>query len=267
MSETWFEFNTASPEVATVRIYDEIGGFGIQASEFISQLDAITAPLIRVHLNSPGGSVDEGLAIMNGLIDHPSTIETHVDAAAYSIASVIAQAGDKRVMAPHSRMMIHEAMALGMGYAADLEKVAANLRETTDMIASIYADKSGKDKAYWRQKMADETRFSARQAVDEGLADEVGRVTNVADFKVAANFNWLKFPGGEHMKAEIDAALAEVGDGPELAELIEKAVSEGIKTGVAEAVAAVQAAIERNRIDPGDAARRELEAALAKVQL
>jgi len=267
LPESWFEFNLASPDAATVRIYDEIGGFGVSSADFITELDQVTAPLIRVHLNSPGGSVDDGLAIMNALISHPATVETHVDAAAYSIASVIAQAGNRRFMAPHSRMMIHEAMAMGFGYAEDFDKVAAHLRETTENIASIYAEKSGKTSAYWRTKMADETRFTDKQAVDEGLADEVGRVTNLAAFKVAANFDWTKFKNLGDLKAEIEAVLADEPESPVLPELIETAVAEGIKTGVAAAVEAIQAVIERNRLDPGDAARRELETAIERVKL
>ena len=264
MPDKWFEFNLASPEVATIRIYGEISAFEITATDFISELDAVEAPLIRVHLNSPGGSVDDGLAIMNALIAHPAKVETHVDAAAYSIASVIAQAGDRRVMAPHSRMMIHEAMALGMGYASDFDRIASHLRETSDNIASIYAERSGKEAAYWRKKMADETRFTDKQAVEEGLADEVGRVTNLQAFKVAANFNWTKFTNYASDAEEFERLAAESGITPEL---IENAVAEGIRKGVSEAVSALTAAIERNRIDPGDAARRELEEALARVQV
>ena len=264
MPEKWFEFNLSSPEVATVRIYDEIGGFGVSASDFINELDAVEAPLIRVHINSPGGSVDAGLAIMNALISHPATVETHVDAAAYSIASVIAQGGNLRIMAPHSRMMVHEAMAMGMGYAKDFDQVAEHLRETTANIASIYAEKSGKSADYWRKKMADETRFTDKQAVAEGLADQVGRATNLDAFKVAANFDWTKFTNYATDGSEFAQILAESAITPEL---IENAVAEGIRKGVSEAVAAIQASVERNRIDPGDAARRELEDAIARVKL
>jgi ATP-dependent protease ClpP protease subunit len=261
---SWYEFNLASPEVATVRIYGEIAAHGITGADFISELDSVTAPLIRVHVNSPGGLVDDGLAIMNALISHPATVETHVDAAAYSIASVIAQAGNLRVMAPHSRMMVHEAMAIGMGYAKDFDQVAEHLRETTENIASIYAERSGKTVAYWRGKMADETRFTDKQAVEEGLADQVGRVTNLSAFKVAANFDWTKFTNYAGDKSEFEALAEAPAITPEF---IENAVNEGIRKGVAEAVAAIQTAVERNRIDPSDAARRELEDALARVKL
>jgi ATP-dependent protease ClpP protease subunit len=267
--KSWYEFNLASPEVATVRIYDEIGGFGVSADEFITELDSVEAPLIRVHINSPGGSVDAGIAIMNALISHPSTVETHVDAAAYSIASVIAQGGDLRVMAPHSRMMVHEAMALGMGYAADFDQIAAHLRETTENIAEIYAEKSGKDAAYWRKKMSNETRFTDKQAVEEGLADQVGRVTNLAAFKVAANFEWTKFTNNAaEIKAEMEAVA---GTEPTSTEIPEDHL-ETLEKALDAANAAFKAIRESNKApepepDPRDAARRDLETALARVKL
>lgn len=264
---SWFEFNAVSVDTVSVRIYGEIGFGGVTAGDFLSELDMVGAPNLQVHLNSPGGSVDDGIAIYNGLISHPATVETHVDAAAYSIASVIAQAGDKRVMAPHSRMMVHNAMAMGMGYASDFEQIAAHLRETSAMIADIYAEKSGKSAKYWLDKMDAETRFTDRQAVSEGLADQVGRATNLEAFKVAANFDWTKFTNhSSDFKAEIEAALAEAEQQPDMQELIERAVAEGIVRGTAEVVKAIRDLVE-GRIDPSDAARRELEEALAKVQL
>lgn len=267
MSEKWYEFNRTSPDATAIRLYGEIGAWGISSADFISELDAVDTPLIRVHINSPGGSVDDGLAITNALISHPAKVETYADAAAYSIASVIMQAGDRRIMQPHARLMIHNAMAMGAGYASDFEKVAQHLRETSNTIAEIYVERGGKDTAYWLGKMDQETRFTDKQAVEEGLADEVGRVTNLQAFKVAANFDWTRFTNkGADFRAEIEAALAEV-EQPNIPELIESAVAEGIRKGVAEAVAAIQASVERNRIDPGDAARRELEDAIARVKL
>lgn len=262
----WFEFNAVTVDTVSVRIYGEIGFGGVSAGDFLSELDMVGAPNLQVHLNSPGGSVDDGIAIYNGLISHPATVETHVDAAAYSIASVIAQAGNKRVMAPHSRMMVHNAMALGMGYASDFEQIAAHLRETSAMIADIYAEKTGKSTAYWLDKMDAETRFTDKQAVAEGLADQVGRATNLADFKIAANFDWSKFAKNA---AEFDAVLAEAEEQqPDMHELIERAVAEGIQRGTAEAIKAIREIVERSpRIDPSDAARRDLESRLAAVEV
>lgn len=265
MPDKWFEFNLASPEVATIRVYGEIGAFDITAADFLAELDSVTAPTIRVHLNSPGGSVDDGLAIMNGLISHPATVETHVDAAAYSIASVIAQGADKgkRYMAPHSRMLVHNAMALGMGYASDFEQIAKHLRETSNTIAEIYAENSGKDVAYWLDKMDAETRFTDQQAVDEGLADQVSRATNKEAFKVAANFDWAKFKylNSADLKAELEA-IADSGD----ADL--KAENERLLGEIARLEAELEAAKQSGGqpTNRADARRREVDRILAGIR-
>ncbi len=96
-----------------------------------------------------------------------------VDALAASIASVIAQAGNRIIMGRNSTMMIHNASGLVMGESSDMRKMADMLDQTTDNLASVYADRAGGTKAAWLSAMADETWYSAQEAVDAGLADEV----------------------------------------------------------------------------------------------
>jgi ATP-dependent protease ClpP protease subunit len=218
---SWYriEQNKADDE-STVYLYGAIGGEGATAGEFVRELDAITSKTIKLRLNSPGGSVDDGIAIYNAIRSHPSTVVAYVDAAAHSIASVILQGANKRVMAPHSRMLVHNAMAMGggftVGYAEDFEslaaeavKVAVRLRETTENIASIYSERTGKESAYWLAKMQAETRFSDRQAVDEGLADEVGQVYDAKNFKIAANFDWSQYREANEIREELAAVAGE----------------------------------------------------------
>lgn len=274
--QTWYTISNVADDVAEVAIYGEIGFDGVLHADFANELRTVTAKNITLRINSPGGSVDEGIGIYNAIKDHPATVTGYVEAAAHSIASVILQAADKRVMAPHSRMMIHRAMAGGAGFtigydddfdalAAQAAQVAAQLRETSDNIASIYSERSGKDSAHWLNLMKAETRFTDKQAVSEGLADEVGRSYSAANFKIAASFDWAKFSNNaDEIKAELEAFAT---DGAITPELIENAVAEGIRKGVSDAVAAIQASVERNRIDPSDAARRELEDAIARVKL
>jgi len=56
---------------ATIRLYTEIGWFGITADQFAETLDAITADEIEVQINSMGGDVFDGIAIYNSLRSHP----------------------------------------------------------------------------------------------------------------------------------------------------------------------------------------------------
>ncbi|MFD6735926.1 ATP-dependent Clp protease proteolytic subunit, partial [Micromonospora aurantiaca] len=102
-AQSWYRISNASdPDEAEVMLYDEIGGWlGCTADEFIADLRGVTSPTLRVRINSPGGSVYEGIAIANALRSHPANVVVQVDSIAASIASVIAMAGDRVEMAPH----------------------------------------------------------------------------------------------------------------------------------------------------------------------
>ncbi len=171
----WYTIRSAGASddgSATVFIFDEIGGsFGISAKQFVAELEAITAPVIRVRINSPGGSVFDAIAIYNGLRHHPARIVVYVDSLAASAASVIAMAGDEIVMMPGSQMMIHDASMIEDGNAADMAKAATFLDRQSDNIADIYRLRAGGEASEWRELMRAETWLFAREAVEARLAD------------------------------------------------------------------------------------------------
>lgn len=171
--EAGYSIQNAAGDEAVVRIYDEIWWLGVNALDLTTELDTITAPKIRVEINSPGGDVWDGIAIYNALRNHPAVITTRVDGMAASIASVIAQAGDHRVMVAASQMMIHNAWGMTVGDRADHEDMAGILQQQDEVIAGVYASRSGKDADHFRALMDAETWFTASTAVAEGLADEV----------------------------------------------------------------------------------------------
>ena len=76
-------------------------------------------------------------------------------------------------MAPHAQFMVHNGFSLAIGDAADLRQTADLLDKITGEIASIYAERSGQPVDYWLAKMAAETWFSDKEAVAEGLADNI----------------------------------------------------------------------------------------------
>jgi ATP-dependent protease ClpP protease subunit len=173
--------NAASPDEAELLLYNDIGGwFGTYADEFVEELNAITAPRLTVRLNSPGGSVFQGLAIASALRTHPADITVRVDGIAASIASVIALAGDRLVVMPGSTLMIHEASGEACGDSSVMAKMAEILDTLSANIADMYAAKAGGTRDEWRQRMVDETWFLADEAVAAGLADEVGPGRTVA---------------------------------------------------------------------------------------
>lgn len=175
-AKDWFRIADSTDEVDTtdVLVYDSIGGFfGMWADEFIEQIGAITTSKINLRLNSPGGSVFEGIAIANAIRQHPANVTVYVDSLAASIASVIALAGDRLVMMPQSQIMVHNASGVCYGDATEMTKMADLLDKQSRNIAEAYAQHTGRPLAEWQQYMADETWFTAEEALAVGLADEV----------------------------------------------------------------------------------------------
>lgn len=170
----WYRIENAAADEADVYVYDAIGGwFGTTADDFIREMRDISAPRINLRLNSPGGSVFEGIAIANAIRSHPANVTVFVDGLAASIASVIALAGDRLVMLPQTQLMIHDASGGAYGNAADMEYMVGLLNKQSDNIADAYADRAGGTAAEWRDLMKAETWYTASEAVAAGLADEV----------------------------------------------------------------------------------------------
>lgn len=169
----WYRITTNKTDGAECWIYDEIGYFGVTAADFVREFSEIDRDRISVHINSPGGEVYDGIAIFEALRQHDAEVTTYVDSLAASIASVIAMGGDRRVIARNAQMMIHDGHTFAVGNAADLRSLAGWLDAISDNIADIYADRCGGATKKWRDLMLAETWYSAREAVDAGLADEI----------------------------------------------------------------------------------------------
>lgn len=175
-ADDWYRINNrADDDLAEVFLYDEIGIWGTTAANFIRELKALKVKQIDLHISSRGGDIFDGIAIYNALRTHTAYVVSQVDSMAASIASVIAQAGDERVMITGSQMMIHEAWGIAMGNAEDMREYAEILEKQSDIIAGIYAERAGGTgkKAHFLKLMGEETWMNADETVAEGLADKV----------------------------------------------------------------------------------------------
>lgn len=189
MKKTWYTFNALTGNTATLTICDEIGSFGVTAAQFLQDLSALgNVTDITVYINSPGGSVQDGVAIFNALKTHPTRVTVEINGWALSIASFIAMAGDTIRMAENGLMMIHNPWTSAAGDAEALRKMADVLDKTRETLISGYA-RSGKSREEIIAMLDAETWMSADEALAAGFITEI--VTN--EMPIAAHFDRAKF--------------------------------------------------------------------------
>lgn len=143
----------------------------INSTDIANVLDDVGKDVV-IRLNSPGGDVFQGIEIHNYLKNHPSNITVEVTALAASAASIIAMAADSIVMEKGASIMIHEAATLAIGNKADIKKTLNALETIDESIVDIYQEKTNLDREEISQMMAEETWFTAKDAVDKGFADK-----------------------------------------------------------------------------------------------
>lgn len=167
----------AEQKTIEVYVYGEIGGWGITASQFVRDLKALddgVTPVVAA-FNSVGGDLFEGLAIHNALARLGERCTGRVDALAASAASVAICGAHRVVMASNSMLMIHNPYTWTSGDAEDLRRVADVLDQTLEAIIAAYKAKAPNiDELELRRLVNAETWLTAAEAVELGLADEVG---------------------------------------------------------------------------------------------
>jgi len=180
----WFKIENKSDR-AEIWIYEEIGedwftGGGITAKNFQKELAGIKAGQIDLHINSPGGLVFDGITIYNLLKQHPANVTTYIDGLAASIASVIALAGDKVVMAENALFMVHQPFGMVAGNATDMRDFADKLDKVGGAISQTYLSKTGKTDEEIKTLLDAETWMTADEALEMGFIDEISGEVDMA---------------------------------------------------------------------------------------
>lgn len=187
--------STGDESKAVLRIYDPIDSwgewFGLSAKEFGQALDSLPASVdeIELHINSPGGEVHEGLAILNQLRQHKASVTVVIDGLAASAASFIAMGADRVLIAPNAEVMIHRAWGLAVGDSDDMQKMADDLERLNTNLARIYQSKAGGDVEDWLEAMRIESWYSDEEAVAAGLADAILAEDEPEEQAAEARFN------------------------------------------------------------------------------
>lgn len=166
---------------ASLYIYDMISAdWGVSAMAVVDAINqAGDAQVLNVHINSPGGDVFEGRAIMAAISAFRGKTVAKIDALCASAATSIALACDEIEMAEGAAFMIHNAKTLAYGDKSDLRHTADVVEKIEGAIVNDYTTRTGKDEAEIRAAMQAETWFTAAEALEYGFVDRVTGKTKV----------------------------------------------------------------------------------------
>lgn len=130
---------------------------------------------IHLYINSPGGSVDDTLAMIDTMNHISSEVSTYCIGKAMSGGALTLAAGEKgkRFCLPHAKVMIHQPYGGLYGQATDVEIQAEEILKTKDQLNKMLATATGQDLATIERDSERDRFFSAQEAADYGLVDEV----------------------------------------------------------------------------------------------
>lgn len=132
---------------------------------------------ITFYLNSPGGSITAGMAVYDTMQLISSPIKVIVVGLAASMGSIFLCGGNKgkRLLYPHSRVLIHQPLIMGTmrGAAVDIHIQAQEMEKLREEMNRILADASGKPIEQIQKDTDRDFYLNAREAIEYGLADAI----------------------------------------------------------------------------------------------
>ena len=130
---------------------------------------------ITLLINSPGGEVSSGLALYDVMKSLSCPVRTVCLGTAASMAAILFAAGAQRDILPHGRVMIHDPLISGGvgGSALEIPTISATLPHSREALGDILAQCTGRSREEIYEKTARDTFFSAQEAIDFGLADNL----------------------------------------------------------------------------------------------
>lgn len=133
---------------------------------------------ITILISSGGGSIIDGLALIDVMRSCPCVIKTVSVGIAASMGCVILAAGTKghRYITPNSQAMLHQPLIAGNlpgGNCSEIETIANSLIERKNQINNLLVDLTGKSRKHIDELTAKDTYLNAEEAVENGIVDEV----------------------------------------------------------------------------------------------
>lgn len=145
----------------------------VSSTGIVRQIQALDADTLNVHINSDGGSVKEGWAIYNALLEHPAKVITYGDSFVASAALYPFLAGDERYASNLSGYYLHQVRERVEGYSKDLRAAADEADFLTGVGIQAFVDRAGMDPEEVKALMENETWLSPAQALEYGIATAI----------------------------------------------------------------------------------------------
>ena len=130
---------------------------------------------ISMYINSPGGSVTAGLAILDTMKMVKCPVATYCVGQAASMGAVLLAAGEKgrRYALPHARILVHQPWGGAQGKASDIEITAREILRLKEMLNGILAEAAGKTLEAVTNDTDRDHFMSAEEAKSWGIVDKV----------------------------------------------------------------------------------------------
>jgi ATP-dependent Clp protease protease subunit len=128
---------------------------------------------INLYVNSPGGVISSGLAIIDTMNYIKAPVHTLCIGSAASMAAVILACGAQRAAMPHARIMIHQPLGGAQGQATDIEIQAAEIKRVRLEMEELLASKTGQTVEKIHIDTERDNYMNAKEALAYGLIDKI----------------------------------------------------------------------------------------------
>jgi ATP-dependent Clp protease, protease subunit len=175
--------NVASMDVFSRLMYDRIIFYGCEVcaesanivNAQLLYLNSIGDEDVKMFINSPGGSVDDGLSVIDTMNFITPDIQTYCMGLAASMGSILLTSGKKgkRYSLPHGKILIHQPIGGAQGQCSDIQIAAKEIEKCKAELYKILSETTGQsvekitadaDRDYW---------MTAQEALDYGIIDEI----------------------------------------------------------------------------------------------
>lgn len=177
----------------TIRISGIIASWEMESEENVTpstlqkSLDDANGDDVLILINSPGGSVFQGLEMFSMIQNHPGHTETRAVSLAASMGSILTMAGNKKSVESTAMFFIHNAQGVGFGDFREMEKAAKWLKDVSSLLAEMYEKHTTLTLEKAQKLMNEDTQFFGSALAELGFeVIDAGEPVNQATARVQA---------------------------------------------------------------------------------